>query len=95
MLRKYWAKTKTIITNELSCFNTNVFLASEIQNIEIGSGDVCHGIAIPIYMTFPRLFACPTLESTNFKVEFELNIVVVFHDDRLIMETFPIKLTRF
>ncbi|XP_039263943.2 vacuolar protein sorting-associated protein 26C-like [Styela clava] len=69
--------------------------ATEIQNIEIGTGDVCHGLTIPIYMVFPRLFACPTIEATNFKIEFEVNIVVVFEDDQLIMEKFPIKLTRF
>lgn len=69
--------------------------ATEIQNIEIGTGDVCHGLTIPIYMVFPRLFACPTLVTTNFKIEFEINIVVVFEDDQLIMEKFPIKLTRF
>ncbi|GAB6027117.1 Down syndrome critical region protein 3 [Chamberlinius hualienensis] len=42
--------------------------ATEIQNIQIGEGDVNHGIAIPIYMVFPRLFTCPTLVTTNFKV---------------------------
>ncbi|MEQ2162346.1 Vacuolar protein sorting-associated protein 26C, partial [Goodea atripinnis] len=42
--------------------------ATEIQNIQIAEGDVCHGLPIPIYMVFPRLFTCPTLETTNFKV---------------------------
>uniref|UniRef100_A0A3B3B8Q5 VPS26 endosomal protein sorting factor C n=1 Tax=Oryzias melastigma TaxID=30732 RepID=A0A3B3B8Q5_ORYME len=41
--------------------------ATEIQNIQIAEGDVCHGLSIPIYMVFPRLFTCPTLETTNFK----------------------------
>ncbi|CAI5642845.1 vacuolar protein sorting-associated protein 26C isoform X1 [Oreochromis niloticus] len=68
--------------------------ATEIQNIQIAEGDVCHGLAIPIYMIFPRLFTCPTLETTNFKVEFEVNVVVVLHDDHLITENFPLKLCR-
>lgn len=68
---------------------------TEIQNIQIGEGDVPRQIAIPIYMIFPRLFTCPTLLTTNFKIEFEVNLVVVFEDDRLITENFPIKLTRF
>lgn len=42
--------------------------ATEIQNIQIAEGDVCHGLPIPIYMVFPRLFTSPTLETTNFKV---------------------------
>ncbi|XP_061104852.1 vacuolar protein sorting-associated protein 26C isoform X2 [Conger conger] len=68
--------------------------ATEIQNIQIAEGDVCHSLPIPIYMVFPRLFTCPTLETTNFKVEFEVNVVIVLHDDHLITENFPLKLCR-
>ncbi|XP_063298583.1 vacuolar protein sorting-associated protein 26C [Pelobates fuscus] len=68
--------------------------ATEIQNIQIAEGDVCRGLRIPIYMVFPRLFTCPTLETTNFKIEFEVNVVVVLHDDHLITENFPLKLCR-
>uniref|UniRef100_A0A4W6DJ15 Vacuolar protein sorting-associated protein 26C n=1 Tax=Lates calcarifer TaxID=8187 RepID=A0A4W6DJ15_LATCA len=28
----------------------------QIQNIQIAEGDICHGLSIPIYMVFPRLF---------------------------------------
>lgn len=68
--------------------------ASEIQNIQIGEGDIPHNIEIPIYMIFPRVFSCPTLINKNFKIEFEINIVIVFQDDHLITENFPIVLTR-
>ncbi|XP_067849410.1 vacuolar protein sorting-associated protein 26C [Heptranchias perlo] len=68
--------------------------ATEIQNIQIADGNICQGLAIPIYMVFPRLFTCPTLETTNFKVEFEVNIVVVLQDDHLITENFPLKIYR-
>ncbi|XP_023580193.1 vacuolar protein sorting-associated protein 26C [Trichechus manatus latirostris] len=68
--------------------------ATEIQNIQIADGDVCRGLSIPIHMVFPRLFTCPTLETTNFKVEFEINIVVLLHADHLITENFPLKLCR-
>ncbi|NXB85363.1 DSCR3 protein, partial [Vidua chalybeata] len=68
--------------------------ATEIQNIQIADGDVCRGLPIPIHMVFPRLFTCPTLETTNFKVEFEVTIVVLLHDDHLITENFPLKLCR-
>lgn len=43
-------------------------IATEIQNIQIGDGDICRGISIPIYMVFPRLFSCPTLVTSNFKI---------------------------
>lgn len=68
--------------------------ATEIQNIQIAEGNVCPKIAIPIYMTFPRLFTCPTLITKNFKVEFEINLVVIFGDDYLVTENFQIMLNR-
>eukprot|EP00040_Diaphanoeca_grandis_P014210 m.71931 g.71931 ORF g.71931 m.71931 type:complete len:296 (-) comp24407_c0_seq1:98-985(-) len=68
--------------------------ATEIQNIQIGEGDVCRGFAIPLYMIFPRLFTCPTLATDNFKVEFEVNVVIVLSTGDLITENFPIKLLR-
>lgn len=68
--------------------------ATEIQNIQIGWGDVCRRIPIPIYMIFPRLFTCPTMITPAFKVEFETNVVVLFEDNTMIMENFPIVLYR-
>lgn len=68
--------------------------ATEIQNIQIAEGDVMRGLPIPIHMIFPRLFTCVTTATNNFKVEFEVNIVIVLQDDHLITENFPIKLYR-
>ncbi|KFM74367.1 Down syndrome critical region protein 3-like protein, partial [Stegodyphus mimosarum] len=68
--------------------------ATEIQNIQIGEGDVCRNILIPIHMIFPRLFTCPTLVTNNFKIEFEVNVVVVFEDEHIITENFPIVIIR-
>ena len=48
--------------------------ATEIQNIQIADGPICHGWAIPVYMIFPRLFTCPTVATRNFKVDFEVNL---------------------
>ncbi|KAL1124608.1 hypothetical protein AAG570_001232 [Ranatra chinensis] len=67
---------------------------TEIQNIQIGEGNVACGLEIPIHMIFPRLFTCPTLSTTNFKVEFEVNVLVIFENDHLVTENFPIVLTR-
>lgn len=68
--------------------------ATEIQNLQIGDGDVCHGTKIPIYMIFPRLFTCPTVLAKSFKVEFEVNVVIVFEDNHLVTENFAIQLVR-
>ncbi|TMW63179.1 hypothetical protein Poli38472_002120 [Pythium oligandrum] len=68
--------------------------ATEIQNVQIGWGDVCREMSIPIYMIFPRLFTCPTMLTPRFKVEFETNVVVLFEDGNMITENFPITLYR-
>ncbi|DAZ98876.1 TPA: hypothetical protein N0F65_002601 [Lagenidium giganteum] len=68
--------------------------ATEIQNVQIGWGDVCRQIPIPIYMIFPRLFTCPTMITNGFKVEFETNVVVLFEDGNMITENFPLTLYR-
>ncbi|EGG23478.1 vacuolar protein sorting-associated protein 26 family protein [Cavenderia fasciculata] len=67
---------------------------TEIQNIQIGEGDVCRGLQIPIWMVFPRLFTCITTASRTFKIEFEINLVIMLKDGHLITENFPIKLIR-
>lgn len=42
--------------------------ATEIQNIQIGEGDVCRARDIPLYMVLPRLFTCPTTSTPHFKI---------------------------
>ena len=51
--------------SKTSCLIISV---SEIQNIQIADGDVCRNMPIPIYMVFPRLFTCATVEAPNFKI---------------------------
>ncbi|GAU99079.1 hypothetical protein RvY_10125 [Ramazzottius varieornatus] len=67
---------------------------SEIQNIQIGDGDICRNVPIPIYMVFPRMFTCASIATPSFRIGFELNLIVVFEDDHLVMETFQINLIR-
>ncbi|XP_059216529.1 vacuolar protein sorting-associated protein 26C [Stomoxys calcitrans] len=68
--------------------------STEIQTIQIVDGNICPRLEIPIYMVLPRLFSCPTLITKNFKIEFEVNLVIVFKDDYIISENFPIVLKR-
>ncbi|XP_063712409.1 vacuolar protein sorting-associated protein 26C-like [Symsagittifera roscoffensis] len=70
---------------------------TEIQNIQIADGDVCRGLDIPIYMIFPRLFSCPSVQANNFKIEFEVNLVIVFNDSKhtCVTENFPILIGRY
>ena len=68
--------------------------ATEIQNIQIADGPVCHGWAVPVHMIFPRLFTCPTVSTRTFKIDFEVNLVILFSDGHLLTENFPLKLVR-
>ncbi|KAF2069815.1 hypothetical protein CYY_008866 [Polysphondylium violaceum] len=67
---------------------------TEIQNIQIGDGDVCRNFNIPLWMVFPRLFTCASTAAKTFKIEFEVNLVIMLEDGHLITENFPIKLVR-
>ena len=68
--------------------------ATEIQNLQVGDGDVARGLAIPLYMIFPRLFACPSVRTGPLSVGFEVNVHVQFDSDYLVLENFPITLYR-
>eukprot|EP00667_Euglena_gracilis_P016820 EG_transcript_17635 len=68
--------------------------ATEVQNIQVVEGDVCRGLAVPLLMVFPRWFTCPTVVTTFFKIEFEVNLVVIFEDKHQLTDNFPIQLHR-
>jgi len=69
--------------------------ATEVQNIQLVDGTPCPGLPIPIYMIFPRLFTCSTTTTKEFKVSFEVNMVVLFEDSHMVTENFTFKLTRY
>mmetsp|Transcript_1824 Transcript_1824/g.2336 ORF Transcript_1824/g.2336 Transcript_1824/m.2336 type:complete len:316 (-) Transcript_1824:309-1256(-) len=68
--------------------------ATEIQNIQIADGDIPHGTTLPIYFVFPRLFSCCSITSSLYKVEFEVNLLVIFNNNFMVTENFPIVLHR-
>ncbi|EGC30686.1 hypothetical protein DICPUDRAFT_41069 [Dictyostelium purpureum] len=67
---------------------------TEIQNIQVADGDLWRNFKIPLYMIFPRLFTCVSTAGKTFKIEFEVNLVIMLEDGHLITENFPIKLIR-
>lgn len=69
--------------------------STEIQNIQIAEGDVARGIPLRLHMVFPRMFTCPSIATRTFKVEFEVNLVVMLEDNHVITEGFPITLVRY
>jgi len=67
---------------------------SEIQNLQIGDGDVIKNIEIPLFMIFPRFFTCAAIENKITKLNFEMNIIVVLNNGFVITENFPINTWR-
>jgi hypothetical protein len=68
--------------------------ATEIQNLQVGAGDVARNLAIPLYMIFPRVFTAPTVVTDAFKVQFEVNVNIAFEGDYTAISNFPIVLYR-
>lgn len=84
------------VRNETVVFATGESLTeiSEIQNLQIGDGDVNREVEIPLYMIFPRFFACATLQTKFTKINFEMNLIVVLVNGVVITENFPINTWR-
>lgn len=68
--------------------------ATEIQSIQVADGDVHRGWEIPIHMILPRLFTCPTVVTRQFRLEFEVRLVISFVDGHILTESFPIEICR-
>lgn len=68
--------------------------ATEIQNLQIGDGNACKELGVPLYMVFPRFFTCPSLITNTFRVEFEMNLIILFQDGHQITENFSIHMYR-
>lgn len=67
---------------------------TEIQSLQVADGDVRKGSPIPLFMTFPRQFACPTTLYKKFRIEFEVNVSVLFVDGFLVTKNIPIRVIR-
>ena len=67
---------------------------SEIQNLQIGDGEVVRDNDIPMFMTFPRGFCCSNLNTKDAVISFEMNLMIVLVNGVVIMENFPVNLWR-
>mmetsp|Transcript_36723 Transcript_36723/g.42239 ORF Transcript_36723/g.42239 Transcript_36723/m.42239 type:complete len:98 (-) Transcript_36723:23-316(-) len=68
--------------------------ATEVQNIQVADGDVIRNLEIPLYMLFPIVYSSPTMEHPKFKIEFQVNIIVIFLNGYQLTENFAIRLYR-
>lgn len=65
-----------------------------MQNIQIADGNVIPDMEIPMYMLFPKIYSCATCHHAKFKIEFEINLIVIFLDGFQLTENFPIRIYR-
>ncbi|EKX36926.1 down syndrome critical region protein 3, partial [Guillardia theta CCMP2712] len=68
--------------------------ASEVQNVQLGVGNVKTGVDIPVHVILPRLFTSPTIHQTSFQLDFEANVVVEFENDFSVIENVPLTFYR-
>lgn len=67
---------------------------SEIQNLQIGDGDVNRNMEIPLFMLFPKVFSCASIGTKDYNISFEMNIMVVLSNGYIITDNFPINTWR-
>lgn len=67
---------------------------AEVKRTQVVEGDVTRGLAVPIHVFFPRLFACPSLATEGLSVEFDVNVIVSFGDGLVARASVPVALYR-
>lgn len=75
-------------------FDENLRETTEVQSIQIAQGDVARNLDIPVYMVPPRNFTCVSSTTTQFRIEFELNIIVTFTNRVSVTENIPLRFLR-
>jgi hypothetical protein len=68
--------------------------ATEVQNIQVADGNVISGLEVPLYMLFPKIYSCPTFHHAQFKIDFQVNLIVIFHNGYQLTENIPIRIYR-
>ena len=85
-----FSRNEKILNSEFS----GISEVSEIQNLQIGDGDVIRNLEIPVFMTFPRGFCCANLETKDVSISFEMNLMIVLVNGVVISQNFPVNLWR-
>lgn len=68
--------------------------ATEVQNIQVADGNVMPDLQIPLYMLFPKIYSCATFLGEKFKIEFHVNLIVIFQNGYQLTENIPIRIYR-
>lgn len=67
---------------------------SEIQNLQIGDGEVLYDTEISLNMLFPRHFCCAAVETKVAKLTFDINVILVLVNGFVITENVPLNCWR-
>ncbi|KAL0229764.1 hypothetical protein PCE1_003328 [Barthelona sp. PCE] len=66
--------------------------SSEIENIEVATGNIEHNLKVPLYLPFPQRFTCPTIDTPEFEISYKINIVVTFPNSYFVTKAIAITL---
>eukprot|EP01016_Furgasonia_blochmanni_P037458 TRINITY_DN4417_c0_g1_i6.p1 TRINITY_DN4417_c0_g1~~TRINITY_DN4417_c0_g1_i6.p1 ORF type:complete len:314 (-),score=77.31 TRINITY_DN4417_c0_g1_i6:308-1249(-) len=68
--------------------------ATEIQNLQVADGNISKGVVVPIYMTLPKYFSCPSVHHKEYRVDFEVNVILILTEGFKITKNVPITIIR-
>ena len=68
--------------------------STEVQNIQVGDGDVLRRFTLPLHMMFPKWYTCAAIDTPHLRVEFEINMVLTVEGHNQITQNLPIRLYR-
>ena len=107
MKKEYYLLTSSVkkIGAYFRSVSTSFKETSEVQTIQVADGDVSHLYreafegrefsGIPLHMVLPRWFVAPTVNTSTFKISYELKVHVIFIDDSIVIsETIPLTVFR-
>lgn len=84
------------VRNEKVTFPTGEMVneVSEIQNLQIGDGEVLLDNEISLNMLFPRHFCCAAIDTNIVKLSFDINIILVMNNGYVVTENVPLNCWR-
>ena len=60
----------------------------------MADGDVIRNLEIPLYMLLPKVYSSPTMIHDKFRIEFQVNVIVIFINGYQLTENYPIRVYR-
>jgi len=60
----------------------------------VADGDCLSDLEIPTHMLFPKIYSCASIDHEKFKIQFQVNVIVIFLNGYQLTETIPVNIYR-